>query len=232
MYRFVIFIIILLSFSCYTAFSQDQGGTQSYPQTTVNYAKPNLIKSGFYLKLGPVFPMGTFATDQVMSNLPYSTEPAYFPAARIGGNLGMGYLIYIGPGVANNYLRFGIDACFIDAWFATSKPQASWYAGKKESELWYFFVGQKFGPLITINPVDRLMIDLSYKLNFNMSWHDSDWGYDITGQELMMNIRYRVFMIGLHYDFGTTINYNDFDNSRPVHDVAVTTFRVLLGFKF
>nr|NQU94316.1 hypothetical protein [Bacteroidota bacterium] len=212
-------------------FSQTQGQTQS-GQHTASFSKPNVIRSGFYLKLGPVIPMGTFATDQIIiDRLPNNPDTTNFYAAGIGGNLGLGYLIYIGPGVANNHLRFGIDACFLDGWFATSKPDPNTTSNKKQSNYWYYFFGQKFGPLITINPVDRLMIDLSYKLNFNISWRNNDWGYNITGQEVMMNLRYRLILVGFHYTFGT-MNYNDFDKSRPVHEIDISTFRILLGFKF
>ena len=141
----------------------------------------------------------------------------------------MGYLIYIGPAVANNFLRFGIDATFLDGWFATATPPAG--SDKKAVEFWYLFVGQKFGPLITINPIDKLMIDLSYKLNANISWHNSDWGANILGQEIMMNIRYRIIVASFIYNFGT-INYNDFDKSRPNNELDISTFRILLGFNF
>ncbi len=152
-----------------------------------------------------------------------------FQSARIGGNLSLGYLIYIAPAVANNILRFGIDATFLDIWFATATPFPG--SDKKTSEVWYYFVGQKFGPLITVNPVDKLMIDLSYKLNANLSWHDNYFGANILGQEIMMNIRYRVFLLSLMYNFGT-INYNGLDRSKPDQVIDITTFRVLLGFKF
>ncbi|MFH1297542.1 MAG: hypothetical protein ABIJ04_09750 [Bacteroidota bacterium] len=231
MIRQILFFTILLVQSSGIARSQTQGETTGGSSSST-FAKPNLIRGGFYLKLGPVFPMGSFATDQIIIDRPpYTPDTTNFFAAQIGGNLGLGYLIYIGPGVANNYLRFGIDACFLDGWFVTSTPDLPANSDKKEMEFWYYFVGQKFGPLITINPVDRLMIDLSYKLNFNMSWYNSDWGYNIIGQEVMMNVRYRVILVAFQYNFGT-MNYNDFDNSRPVHDIDISTIRVLLGFKF
>ncbi|MFC2102299.1 hypothetical protein ACFLS7_04825 [Bacteroidota bacterium] len=228
-YIFLFSAMFLLSIGSVSA--QVQEDTQETPPPP-KYAKPNLIKSGFYLKLGPVFPLGTFATDKIIiDKAPYTPDTTLFHAAKIGANLGLGYLIYIGPGIANNFLRFGIDATFIDAWFATAKPNLPVNSSKKETEFWYFFFGQKFGPVITINPVDRLMIDLSWKLNFNLSWHNSDWGYQIAGQEIMMNVRYRIIVFGLHYTMGK-INYNDFDKARPVHNVDINTFRILLGFKF
>jgi len=210
------FILVLFLLPCIT-FAQEE----SPPK---DKTKINFIRNGFTLKLGPVFPVGNFAMDQVI----HSTE-TFYPAAKIGGNLSMGYLIYIGPALANNILRFGIDATFLDGWFATaSRPAGS---DKKAVEYWYTFVGQKFGPLITINPVDKLMIDLSYKLNANISWHDSDWGASLLGQEIMMNIRYRIIVFSFMYNFGT-INYNDFDKSRLANVIDISTFRVLLGFKF
>ena len=216
-------ILIFLVVAVQIIQAQETGVT-----TPKKYAKPNYIRGGFYLKLGPVLPVGVFAAGQTFIDPGTIT---YFDPGRIGGNLGMGYLIYIGPGVANNYLRFGIDAGFLDAWFATSNPSIPPGSDKKPTEFWYFFVGQKFGPLITVNPVDKLMIDLSYKLNANISWHDSDWGADIVGQEVMMNIRYRVILLSFLYNTGA-INYNDFDSSRPVHKADISTFRILLGFKF
>ena len=231
MKRHIFFFTILLVLSSGIALSQTQGETQG-SSSSGGFSKPNLIRGGFYLKLGPIFPMIPFTTDQIIiDRFPFSPDTTNFFAAHIGGNLGLGYLIYIGPGVANNYLRFGIDACFLDGWFVTTKPTLPATTTKKEMDFWYYFVGQKFGPLITINPVDRLMIDLSYKLNFNLSWHNSDFGYNITGQEVMMNIRYRLILVGVQYTFGT-MNYNDFDKSRPVHDIDISTLRVLLGFKF
>jgi len=199
------------------------------PTHTSSYAKSNYIRSGFYLKMGPVIPVGNFAAGQTIFDPFPNIGITNFASARIGGNLGMGYLIYIAPAVANNFLRFGIDAGFFDFWFATAPlPSGS---NKKPAEFWYYFIGQKFGPLITINPVDKLMIDLSFKLNANLSWHNSDWGAEILGQEVMMNIRYKVILVSFMYNFGT-INYNDFDSSRPVHKIDISTIRILVGFKF
>ncbi|MBC8458247.1 MAG: hypothetical protein ISS17_00145 [Bacteroidales bacterium] len=231
MNRHIFFFTVLLLLSSGIGLSQTTGETQG-SSSSGSFSKPNLIRSGSYLKLGPVIPMGLFATDQIIIDRPpHDYDTTNFFTAKIGGNLGLGYLIYIGPGVADNYLRFGIDACFLDGWFVTSNPTLPATTTKKETDFWYYFVGQKFGPLITVNPVDRLMIDLSYKLNFNLSWHNSDFGYNIIGQEVMMNIRYRIILVAFQYNFGT-MNYNDFDKSRPVHDIDISSFRVLLGFKF
>lgn len=231
MIRFNVQLALLIAFSGGMIQSQAQSEPQN-PQHTVSYARPNEIRSGFYLKMGPVFPLGNFPTNQVIIDRPPLTpDTTIFPAGTLGGNLGLGYLIYFGPAVANSHLRFGLDACFLDGWFVASNPNLPATSSKKETEFWYYFIGQKFGPLITINPVEKLMIDLSYKLNFNLSWHNSDYGYKIAGQEIMMNVRYKAILAGIHYTFGT-INYNDFDKSRPVHNIDISTFRILLGFKF
>jgi len=204
--------------------------TASQQTSTATYGRPNSIRSGFYLKMGPVIPVGAFSSGQVIKDPGEGTVGTY-SAARIGGNLGLGYLVYIGPGVANNYLRFGIDASFLDAWFATSDPEIPPGSDKKVTEFWYYMVGQKFGPLITVNPVDKLMIDFSYKLNANLGWHNNDLGYNIIGQEVMMNIRYRVILVSFLYNIGE-MNFNDLDKNRSERWVDISTFRVLLGFKF
>ena len=215
-------ILILFSLSAIT-FAQEQ---PSYSKSS----KPNYIRGGFALKFGPVFPIGNFSTGQIVPDFTIPpTTPITFLPAKIGGNLSLGYLIYIGPAVANNILRFGIDASFLDIWFASASPVAG--SDKKTAEVYYWFVGQKFGPLITVNPVDKFMIDLSYKINANLSWHNNYWGSEILGQEIMMNLRYRLFMLSFMYNFGT-INYNGLDKGNPDRVVDVTTFRVLLGFKF
>ena len=80
--------------------------------------KPNSIKSGFYILLGPVFPVGEYATGQTITfhpkdhALPYPQKLTYLPA-KMGAAMDMGYLIYIGPAFANNILRAGIDATFL-----------------------------------------------------------------------------------------------------------------------
>lgn len=219
--------VVLYMLMLFPVFTYAQEEPEQLPK---KYAKPNYIRSGFYLKFGPVFPTGVFATGQNVKN-PFPEPVTWFDAARIGGDLSMGYLIYIGPGIANNYLRFGIDAGFLDGWFATSQPTIPYGSDKSETEFWYYFISQKFGPVVTVNPVDRLMIDLSYKLTANVSWHDSDWGAGLLGQEVMMNIRYRVFLLSFIYNTGS-VNYNDYDNSRPDHSIDISTFRFLIGFKF
>ena len=217
-------LICLFYAHCYC--QEEQSPVQTNQQRV--FARPNQIKSGFTLKLGPVIPVGAFADGQTILNL-QAGDTATFVPAKTGANLGLGFLIYLGPGVAANHLRFGIDAGFIDIWFASAKRPPT--SGKSDNEFWYYFVGQKFGPLITINPVDLLMIDLSYKLNANISWHNNDFGYNITGQEVQLNLRYRVILVSFLYNFGK-VNYNDFDNTRPKHNTDISTFRVLFGFKF
>lgn len=192
--------------------------------------KSHVIKSGFYLKFGPSLPWNGFANSQtVVDPAPDYTE-AYFPAAKFGGAMDLGYLIYFGPPVANGVLRFGMDAGFLSASFNTSDLD-SIPPGKEKSEFWYYFIGQKFGPLISINPVDRLIIDLSWKLNAYAAWHNSDWGSNLTNQEVMMNIRYRVILFSVAYNFGK-VNFNDFDKNRPAHQIDNSTLKILIGLKF
>lgn len=202
--------------------------------------RDNFIRSGFYLKLGPVFPVGSYALGQtapVISNLKSTNDLPYQPA-KTGAAIDLGYLIYLGPAFANNYLRAGIDVTFLNFWFNSTSPV-------DESNRWkhyYYNVGQKIGPLFTINPVDRLMIDLSYKLNANLAvyygeWGDfsasqfSNYGIDFFHQEVSMSLRYRVMVLSFQYNFGT-ISYDNLKKERADQTINADTFRILFGVKF
>ncbi|MEI7982200.1 MAG: hypothetical protein WCI71_11150 [Bacteroidota bacterium] len=202
--------------------------------------RSNYIRSGFYFKLGPVFPLGQYAQKQtvpVNSNVKSTKDLPYLPA-QIGATLDMGYLIYIGPSFANNHLRAGIDLTFLNAWFNSTIPTD----GSNRWKHYYYNVGQKIGPLITINPVDRLMIDLSYKINANLGiyygeWDDftasqfSNYGIDFFHQEISMGIRYRALVLSLQYNFGT-ISYDNLNKNRIDQTINADTFRLLFGVKF
>lgn len=202
--------------------------------------RANRIKGGFYLKLGAVFPVGNFAAGQQVK-LPTDVKSSgtleYLPA-KIGAALDMGYLIYIGPAFANNFFRAGIDATFLCFWFNSTQPCDP----NKPANHYYYFGGQKFGPLITINPVDRLMIDLSWKLNANFSYYYGEWenlsgstyskyGVDFLQQEISLGMRYRIIVISFQYNFGK-IKYDNLKSSRAKQVIDVNTFRIMIGFKF
>ena len=148
----------------------------------------------------------------------------------------LGFLIYIGPAFANNHIRLGIDATFISFWFNSIKADS--ISGPK-SQYWYYFVGQKFGPVISVCPIDRLVIDLSYKLNAYVAYNHhlinnsmkDEWGDNLTQNEISMNIRYSIMLFSFQYNFGK-IKFNDFDSSKPSHYVDNSTYRIMIGFKF
>ncbi len=205
-----------------------------------NAKKSNYIRSGFYLKLGPVFPVGLYAqlqTAPVTSTLKTTQYLTYQPA-KIGAAIDLGYLIYIGPSFANNHLRAGIDVTFLNGWFNSTSSVG-------ESDRWkhfYYNIGQKIGPVFTINPVDRLMIDISYKVNANLGiyygeWDDfdpsqySNYGIDFFRNEISMSLRYRVMVLSFQYNFGQ-ISYNNLNTDRTKQSINADTFRLLLGFKF
>jgi len=205
-----------------------------------NAKKSNYIRSGFYLKLGPVFPVGLYAqlqTAPVTSTLKTTQYLTYQPA-KIGAAIDLGYLIYIGPSFANNHLRAGIDVTFLNGWFNSTSSVG-------ESDRWkhfYYNIGQKIGPVFTINPVDRLMIDISYKVNANLGiyygeWDDfdasqySNYGIDFFRNEISMSLRYRVMVLSFQYNFGQ-ISYNNLNTDRTKQSINADTFRLLFGVKF
>jgi len=204
---------------------------------------PGGIRSGFYLKLGPVFPVGQFARGQ---SVPFEVgsppEPwtlDYLPA-KTGFGMDIGYLIYLGPQFAKGYLRAGIDAAFLSLWFNSVNPPVK----EDRAQKYYSFAGQKFGPVITVNPVEKLMIDLSYKLNANISYHDeldgwaplsdaetSEYGVNLVFQEVSMSVRYRIMVFSFQYNFGT-MNYNNVNKDRQDQKIRENTFRIMFGLKF
>lgn len=218
--------------------AQDQSGIQ--PQQVQKAATPNSIISGFYLKFGPVFPTGTFATGTTFTDkttTPY-TNLEYLPA-KIGACLDMGYLIYIGPAFANKHLRAGIDATFLTFSFNSTQPVDN----NKVAEHYYYFGGQKFGPVFTICPIDKLMIDLSYKLNANFCYYYGEWGnvsdalltkYGVTylQNEVSLTLRYRIAIFSMEYNFGN-VTYDNKSTTKPQdRTIDVSTYRILVGLKF
>jgi hypothetical protein len=204
-------------------------------------SRKNRINSGFYFSIGPVFPMGTYAYDQVV----YPTSgPRSVPgtglnylAARIGGAFDMGFLIYFGPAFANNHLRAGLDATFLSLWFNSTKPKDP----NKPTDHYYWYGGQKFGPVFTINPVDRLNIDIAYKINANFAYHYDEWsaypesnfskyGMNIFRSEVSVSVRYSVMLFSAQYSFGK-MKYDNFDKDRPTQTIQTDVFKIMIGIK-
>jgi hypothetical protein len=222
-------------------------------------SRPAVIHSGFYIKLGAAFPTGTFKSGQTLPIYnPVMTVPtdqkynlSYLPA-KVGPAMDLGFLIYIGPSFADNYIRCGIDATFLSIWYNSTNPVLNL---DSRYEHFYYFGGQKYGPIITVNPIDKLLIDISYKFNPNFGYHFDEWndpnypkgygqpagpladaqyakfGITFWSQEFSMNIRYRIMLIGFEYNFGT-MTYNNFDSNRPKQTIDIKTTRIMIGFKF
>jgi hypothetical protein len=197
--------------------------------------EPNRINSGFYIMLGPNFPVGNYAAGQKLSDKNPTDHPIYFPA-KMGAAMDMGFLIYLGPAFANNHLRAGIDATFLS--FSFNPVKADTISSPK-TKYWYYFGGQKFGPVFSICPVDRLVINLSYKMNAYVAYvhhivrgkYNDEWGSNLFQNEVSMSLRYSIMLFAFQYNFGKC-TYNDFDGTRPDHKVDNSTFRFLVGLKF
>jgi hypothetical protein len=201
--------------------------------------RPAHIRGGLYLKAGLVIPVGLFAEGQSVPFIPKKNPLPYLPA-NPGAAFDLGFLFYLGPSFANHTLRAGIDATFLSTWFCSTSPpdKNDWFYK------YYTFIGQKFGPVITINPVNRLMIDLSYKLNANLAYHEeldgwdplssgqtSSFGYNLFNQEVSLGLRYTILALSFQYNFGT-MNYNDADKNNIDQKINIDSFRILFGFKF
>ena len=171
--------------------------------------------------------------------IPHNYTLDYLPA-KIGGALDLGFLIYIGPAFANHFMRAGIDATFLSFWLNSSNPVIN---NSNRYEHYYYFAGQKFGPVITVNPVDRLMIDVSFKLDANVGYHYDEWkdvdlvdaqyskyGINLLNKELSLGIRYSIMVFSFQYNFGK-MTYDNFDSKRPDQKIQIDTFRILFGLK-
>jgi hypothetical protein len=236
MKKAVIFILCTILAGAGLLEAQDTTHAYSAPVP----ARKNYINSGFYFQVGPVFPNGNYAYDQLVP-VTNPNPPVYalnYLPAQIGAAMDMGFLIYLGPSFANNHLRAGIDATFLSFWFNSTKPVDP--ANKYEH--YYYYAGQKFGPVITINPIDRLMIDISYKINANVAYHFDEWhsllneeyskyGVNLTQNEISLGIRYIIMKFAIQYNFGK-MKYNNVDNSRPYQTIDANTLRIMVGLKF
>lgn len=206
---------------------------QSAQSKTGPQSIKNNIHSGFYLKVGGSFAVGKFAsTSTYYYNYKTYKDTITYYKAKIGPALELGWLIYIGPAFAGNHIRAGIDATFLTMSFNPTDPLlAPDVSASKKLEYYYYFAGQKFGPLLTINPVDYLMIDLSYKLNATAAWYHSMWGSSYTLNEVSLGLRYRVMLFAFQYNWGKVkFTYNQGDN--PQYWVDYSTFRIIMGLKF
>ena len=227
--------IFFLTLVCFTivstlSYSQEQPPQQQQVQSR-QPTHQNHLNSGFYIKLGGSFPMGEFANQQLYNDQG-KTDTIAFNRGKFGGVFELGYIIYLGPAFAKNHLRAGLDATFLAMSFNPSDQNlASGSSSTKKLQYWYYFAGQKFGPIFTINPVDYLMIDLSYKINATAAWFNNMWGMNLALNEVSFGIRYRVIMFGFQYNWGkVNYTYNN-DNSLKCL-VDNSTYRVLIGFKF
>ncbi|MDP4281727.1 MAG: hypothetical protein Q8867_06200 [Bacteroidota bacterium] len=187
------------------------------------------INSGFYMKIGPSIPLGNFKSYQEYP-VPKTIDSTHnYLGAKTGPALDMGFLIYLGPTFAHQFLRAGIDATFLTFNFQKTNPSKE---GNEENwDYFYYFLGQKFGPVITINPIDRLMIDVSYKLNgYIARYYDNEWGKNFTQNEVSLSIRYRIMLFSMQYNWGKT-RFNYFNSEKPTYNVPVNTLRIMIGIK-
>lgn len=240
----LLFLLLPFSLISFQSFCQD-----TITQTTTSHQihrTTNHIKSGFYIKIGPTYPIGNFKLGQTLIDLVSSSSKStvtktrsviYYPG-KMGLAMDLGFLIYIGPSFARNHLRAGLDASFIAFSFNPVSNLPDSASGSK-SNYWYYYLGQKFGPVLSICPVDRLVIDLSYKLNAYAAFVQhpigtamkNEFGKNLTQNEVSINIRYAIILFSFEYNFGKT-SFNNFNNSNPMHTVDNDTFRIMIGFKF
>jgi hypothetical protein len=235
MKKYLLTAFLITLFFPFFSTSQEKDTLAPAPAPRIVYKEraPNRIESGFYIKLGPSYPIGNFALKQTF----YDTlKKVTFYRAKMGIAMDMGYLIYIGPAFAGNHLRLGIDASFLDFSYNPAADLPDTISGYT---YWYYYIGQKFGPVFSICPIDKLVIDLSYKMNAYIAFvqhpigtaFKREFGYNETQNEISMTIRYAIILFSFEYNFGKT-TYNNFSTDNPMHKVENNTYRIMIGFKF
>ncbi|MEI7663832.1 MAG: hypothetical protein WCK34_16615 [Bacteroidota bacterium] len=243
--------VILIALCLFGIISARVFAQETPPAPTPTYqkqkpARKNFISNGFYFQLGPVFPQGDYASGQDIRNLVADTAlkgkdtlvDVKYKGAKMGAALDLGFLIYIGPSFAGKHVRLGIDATFLSLWFNSIKSDGS----SGGTDKYYLYAGQKFGPVISINPVDRLIIDISYKINANFSFHDewgdgilkkyhSTYGANLLQNEFSLSVRYLIMKFAVQYNYGK-MTYNNFNNSRPSQTIQANNLRIMIGLIF
>lgn len=190
-------------------------------------SRPNNIKGGFYMKFGPAFPVGAFNSTQYTFDEHGVLKT--FDQPKIGVFGDFGYLIYLGPAFAKNFLRAGIDAVFLSGGYMGSHHNV--LPDEDKINYRYFFAGQKFGPVITVNPVDKLMIDLSWKLCLSISEFNEMYGLNMTQQEISLGVRYRIMAFSFNYQMGD-LNFNKFDKNDKDQVISQNMVKIMIGLKF
>jgi len=166
----------------------------------------NKIRSGFYLRVGSVFPTGDYAKDNYI---------------KTGGTFEMGSHFYTGPAFFNNRWRIGIDVTYLNFWLNPTEED--------NTEYWFWYLGQKAGPIITYNPVNNIRLDFGFRLSPIVGLTGEDTYGRHVNEEFIFNFRYRLLMLSFQYDPGK-INYTNFNNEKNMMDNS--TFRILIGLKF
>ena len=204
---------------CYS-FSEAQEQGQEQKQEQKESKKPMEINTGFYMRLGPVFPLGNYNLgqryyDQDVHRWIKSDE------AKIGATAELGSHFYTGPSFANHYLRVGIDVTYANLWFTPTD--------EKNVKYWYWYFGQKVGPIITVSIPGGVMFDFGFKLSPVVGYTDNVWGRHVN-EEIIMNIKFHLLLCSFQYCLGK-MNYTNFTGKGDNDFREIQTFRILLGMK-
>jgi hypothetical protein len=191
------------------------------------------IENGFYLRLGPAFPLGDFNSDQLVGlESGYWDGYALFPNSKIGYNFELGCHFYTGKAFAGEKVRIGIDATFYNSSLHPADYDSYYGYNTSGEKNFYLFLRQKVGPIVTYSPKTDMYIDFGVRLVPTIAYLFGDT-YDIWGrhinEEILFNFRWKVLMASLQFDIGK-VNMNDF--SGDGYMIGSSTFNLLFGMKF
>lgn len=194
------------------------------PETQNAKPKKSILRSGFSIKLGVYNPSSDFAKPEINTS-------SYKDLVYAGPNFQLGSQFYIGPSIAQNKLRFGLDVSWLDLSWALGKNDE--IQNYDQTSQFFEFSGFGLGPLVSYNPVDKLVIDTYVKAvpSFFLIYNGVDYTdpqassitlshpYDNSYSEnalasglgvkglLGFAVRYKFIQTGFEYQWGKTQFY-------------------------
>lgn len=204
-------------------------------------SEKEIFKNSTYITFSRTSATGTFAEE--MNNISDFEKGNGGMSKGIG--LSFGSIFYLNSIDFHEQIKVGIDVTYI-SWAFVIASQNAEYEGLFSDDTHFFSV--KVGPIISYNPVDRLLLDARITLQPTSIFYSRmiEDGYDEYGASdynfleaigfrtrigLGLNVRYRPFTLGFELSSGK-VGLKDIYSSEEVTTMSTGRFDFVLGFSF